>query len=253
MMLVCTRPLLATDRYTGEARLIPGRSFVDSEHDIARRYPSHFAPAGDRGRRTRTAVRMTPPMATIQRLRTLPTEPRRWGQWQLPASTERCELRLDEPSPTPLRFTATARAELIAELDRADHECETGGLFYGGSSRKLVDVVRAMGAGPNAHRGPHSFSFDPEFIRQADAEMATLGLQRSGEFHSHVAPDARLSKPDLDCFAAMRHQLEVPAYAVVLAVAVRAGWNLEPFLIERGLRLDGLDAVCRRATISPSA
>ena len=32
-MLVCSRPLIAFDRYAGQVRLHPGRSYIDSSHD----------------------------------------------------------------------------------------------------------------------------------------------------------------------------------------------------------------------------
>lgn len=237
-MYVCTKPVYYDDGYS-EVRCVPDTTLVSDDSDVLRHYPSHFKqldPELVPGSRERLlAMQMGP--ARIRATAPVRPAPSAYGKesWRLPERSATCHASR-RGSLTPVRIDQLADADLLdiyCNTTGADSD-EAGGLLFGRLHIALGEVLRATGPGPNALRRRASFSHDPEHNRRVVMEMADLGLQLVGEWHSHPGGFRSLSTSDLTAHSGRRRLAGLPRY-IALLVTPGAGdriqydaWVLRP-------------------------
>jgi hypothetical protein len=218
-----------TAQYDGElVQVRSGRTRVIEGHPIALEHPDCFEPLRGERRPARDRIHA----GGTAHLRTatvaLPSQPRHLESWRLLGRSRSCRVGYRD-SATRLRFTAEARAGVLAELELGDPGRETGAILYGAAHETLIEILAAVGAGPHAVRERSLFRFDPEWCRERDLEMAARGLLPIGEMHSHPNGGGAPSPADLEAWHA--RGAAFPAYLGLIATLCRAGWQLTPWVV----------------------
>ena len=229
-MLVCVKPLVTT--YDGsEVRLLPGRSRVVERHPIALAHPECFKPVPGRPRGGRERVITSGASASMSPA-PLPDEPRGLEMWRVRASAPRVVLA---NRPSRVRVRLSARAELVAALDRAPAGLEAGMLLRGASCAELVE---AIDLGPLVIGDRDRLAFDFEQVPE-DA---------IGDLHSHPGASGVPSARDLRAWSAARRGLGRDAWLGVVAVRTSRSWELVGWVVHAGL---GAHDLAERAVIGP--
>jgi proteasome lid subunit RPN8/RPN11 len=217
-------------------RLVPGRSHIDSSHEIVKRHPDHFEIALDRTSqaRARDLIRLTSP---VQRPPAPPRDDLGRERWRLVGGSDECVFRDRAISPTRVRLAQDARRELLAILAATtEHDRkEAGGLLLGSIRDGLAEIVSVSGPGPRAARAADEYRPDvPHDLAIAARERAI------GAWHCHPGGTRAPSSEDLTAFACWRRDVLDSAELVqLIAVPSRAGsWTFEAFTTRRGFERD---------------
>jgi hypothetical protein len=148
------------------------------DHEAARRFPDHFvlAPGRHGQRRCRVRTYSDTPNGKFRRL---PSPSFVWtspvpGQLGIPRGRLHSYPLRETPISVRVRYASLARGGTETALARATPELEDGGLLFGVESRRLVEVLCAIPAGPNAQRMPNSFSYTGDDVYQTESNSEHL-------------------------------------------------------------------------------
>lgn len=256
-MLVAVESFVTNDDWTGEVKVISGRTHVAEGSDLALRFPDRFkaAPGSRRGGRERimamssavpTVSRPAPPSPRLERWRLAPTS--------TPARRE-VELR-ESPAAHTVRIAHTARGDLI-EVARAAGRLEDGGVVLATSRPSWcaeVDVVAITESGPNARREAHRYLADAVHDREAVERMHRCrDLVPVGGWHLHPTGDPTPSPADLEVWATMRAGLDLSAYVGLIVLPdAELGYDRATFAawVVRAGRSTRCPDVCERAQLA---
>lgn len=231
-MLVCARSLIAC--YDGQqVRLVPGRSHVAEDHELALRFPRHFkaAPATRRNAARGDLIRASAP-APARRRFTPERDDLGRELWRLIPDTPTAAFRYTTSS---VRVRLAARDQLLAIVRQttAVDQLEVGGLLIGAAHPELFEVVDVAGPGPRAVRGRDSYRPDREHDL---ALIDQLGRDHVvGFWHTHPNGYRAPSTADLTAFATARHALGLRRFLALIVVPTRSGnWEVEAFTVSAG-------------------